>query len=575
MKLLKKKDHKDRMMTKGDIIGLLKQAFDYVDLKYDYKEEMSLFRIGFMGDDLPIGMDISIDEQVMMFRCPLKLKAEEINYQKVVWKLNEINGELTFGSFYLDPEDGYIMFGYGFPFVESQVSPEFLLAFIKMIVDTVDEHDGMLKEIAEEVSRMEYKPCTGEQVSHATAALENREEPMTESSSDSAEQSSAKIDPPQYSTFSKAEFSELRSEITTRISILADVMKFGYTAVVAVWAIAIALVSGSDDIHLYAVPFIMSLSLIIVWITSQLFFEHIMGIGLIGGYISVFYEEDINKDNVYKAAHWETLGPQIMVFGDDKTEDCTDVAVDMTQYTPKSRIKLSRMNNILEFTVMALSVLSSAIVIYLVAFQGLMQNSGIDRDSLIAVQILLSISVVAITYRHISHNHSASIIDKSFVQTKVNWYEFAVNKGVKDRDEVENILSHMNLVKINYCESADVPCGKIIENGGCKYHFWTNVEQEKPLFISLRRLFDVKESFCDKGTKKIYIWIGSDSSKTGPESIPILFSRKVVRRLDSDRDVIIHIKRKLLSFDRRKQYLLWRFHVENNTGRKHEADQDR
>ncbi len=148
-----------RETSKDDLIRTLKEAFKAANLQY--KIEDGIFSTGFMGDDLPIPMGIFIDDTVMCFRCPLALKAEEINYQKVVWELNAINSKLTYGAFSLDPESGYIAFEYGFPYGEAKVSPGFLLAFIKMVIKTVDENDGKLKAIAEQVSKSEFEAMYG------------------------------------------------------------------------------------------------------------------------------------------------------------------------------------------------------------------------------------------------------------------------------------------------------------------------------------------------------------------------------------------------------------------------------
>lgn len=145
-------------MDKAELVKLIKEYFDKAEIKYDFeeKEGYSTYVTGAMGDDLPILMLIHISDESLSFSCPLKLKAAPDNYQKVVWELNLINKNLIYGAFYLDPEDGFIVYEYGFPYTEARFTEEFFLGFIRMIYSTVDEHDGDLKKIAETVPREEY-----------------------------------------------------------------------------------------------------------------------------------------------------------------------------------------------------------------------------------------------------------------------------------------------------------------------------------------------------------------------------------------------------------------------------------
>lgn len=156
MGLFGKRQESNGLTTKKEITELVRISMDKAELKYTYDEEKGAFQTGFMGDDLPISVFIYFDDVTINFHCPLNLKATEQNYQNVVWELNAINSELKFGSFNLDAENGYIVFQYGFPYCESKVSPEFFISFLKLLVSTVDAHDGKLKEIAEKVSKDDY-----------------------------------------------------------------------------------------------------------------------------------------------------------------------------------------------------------------------------------------------------------------------------------------------------------------------------------------------------------------------------------------------------------------------------------
>jgi hypothetical protein len=137
------------MTTKQEVIDAMTTGLESSELKYKFDQEKSLFTTSFMGDDLPIGVNILIDDVAAHFILFLDLKAAPENYKTVAWDLNCLNKKLVFGSFYLDPEDGMITLEYGFPYLEARVSPDFLISFVGLLVRTVDEHDGDLKQLAE------------------------------------------------------------------------------------------------------------------------------------------------------------------------------------------------------------------------------------------------------------------------------------------------------------------------------------------------------------------------------------------------------------------------------------------
>ncbi len=140
-------------MTKDQIYNLIKSSYDSVDLKYGERKEDGVIITGFMGDDLPIRMNIFVNDITIRFVSLLDFKSAPDNFSKVAWELNCINKNLVFGAFYLDPDDGYVMFEEAFPYKEAQVSKDFILAFTGMIKETVDAYDGDLKKIAEKVPR--------------------------------------------------------------------------------------------------------------------------------------------------------------------------------------------------------------------------------------------------------------------------------------------------------------------------------------------------------------------------------------------------------------------------------------
>ncbi len=159
MGLFGKKDKGDDtvLTTKKDAISMITKYLKDVEVEYEYNEEHSTFVMGTMGDDLPILTTLTVSDRVISFRCPLQLKAAPENYDKVVNALNDINFKLLMGAFYLDKNAGFILYEYGFPYNNSKLSEGFFLAILKMVIDTVDDHDGDLKGLAESVPRSEAK----------------------------------------------------------------------------------------------------------------------------------------------------------------------------------------------------------------------------------------------------------------------------------------------------------------------------------------------------------------------------------------------------------------------------------
>ena len=145
------------LTTQKDAIPMVGQYLKNAELKTEYDGENNTYYVGSMGDDLPIITMVVIQEQIISFRCPLHLQAAPNNFQKVLAALNEINRKMLLGAFYLDDEEGYILYEYGFPYAETRLSEEFFLAVLKMVITTVDTFDGDLKKIAEEIPRTKYE----------------------------------------------------------------------------------------------------------------------------------------------------------------------------------------------------------------------------------------------------------------------------------------------------------------------------------------------------------------------------------------------------------------------------------
>ena len=136
-----------RKGTPEGVFKTLRNALDKRDLKYEIDEDNQAIGLSVMGDDLPIPTMIQVNNNHVRFTAILAFKAIEASYKDVAWNLNLLNTELTFGSFSLNPEDGIVRFDYSYIISNAKPTEDILIALLKMVWTTVDEHDGDLKKI--------------------------------------------------------------------------------------------------------------------------------------------------------------------------------------------------------------------------------------------------------------------------------------------------------------------------------------------------------------------------------------------------------------------------------------------
>lgn len=140
----------------NSVYATMIKALDKAQLKYERHDDKRAVTFTMQGDDLPIATLMAVDSSAITFRCMLAFEAPEERYPEVMFSLNAINDELKFGSFRLDTENGHVNFNYGYIFADANPSGDLILSILKMVVDTVDAHDGDLKKIATVVT-----PYTG------------------------------------------------------------------------------------------------------------------------------------------------------------------------------------------------------------------------------------------------------------------------------------------------------------------------------------------------------------------------------------------------------------------------------
>ena len=145
------KQEKQIKNKQAEMLKLVKSTFDMAKWKYDFKPEDNVLLTSFMGDDLPIRMMVLVKELSVQFVCQLDFMAEPGKFKDVCCALNEINKTLSYGMFYLETDEdngGNLYYEYGLIYVDSNFDESTLASIIKMVVQTVDKHDGDLQKIA-------------------------------------------------------------------------------------------------------------------------------------------------------------------------------------------------------------------------------------------------------------------------------------------------------------------------------------------------------------------------------------------------------------------------------------------
>lgn len=125
----------------------LRKAMKVLGLEY---EESEAGYIGFrvMGDDLPIGMAIMIDQSNMTLNlyCYVMVDIPEHAESKVLPMINTLNNTINNGGFYLSEDGDRIYFKIVQSFFDSVPSSKQIAHLITIALKTVDMHDGKLKD---------------------------------------------------------------------------------------------------------------------------------------------------------------------------------------------------------------------------------------------------------------------------------------------------------------------------------------------------------------------------------------------------------------------------------------------
>ena len=133
--------------TKESLYKKIRKIFDANGIEYKADDANFIIVTPQMGDDLPITVFITVSEGTVEFRCKLAFDATEDNFQIILNEINRLNNETAMGAFVIDPENGWVMYRYSYIYIDVKPNADIIMSLLKMAVDTVDQHDGALKQL--------------------------------------------------------------------------------------------------------------------------------------------------------------------------------------------------------------------------------------------------------------------------------------------------------------------------------------------------------------------------------------------------------------------------------------------
>lgn len=132
---------------KDQVLRNVKKALAESDLKFEDKDGVIV--LSAMGDDLPIGMVITADDEnvtlniycFLMFDVPADARA------KLIPELNIINNTINNGAFYMDKDEPKIYFKIIQSYMDGAPSVSLVKHLVMVAFKTVDVNDGKLKDL--------------------------------------------------------------------------------------------------------------------------------------------------------------------------------------------------------------------------------------------------------------------------------------------------------------------------------------------------------------------------------------------------------------------------------------------
>ena len=129
--------------------GALRETFGSKGWGYKAVPENRGIVSSFQGNDLTIGFHAFVSDGMIRMAAILSFRVPAERMRDFVWSLNAINSDLLFGSFAMNPADGYVTFDYALVYKGAVPSADLIADVVVTMVNTADRFDGSLKGLAE------------------------------------------------------------------------------------------------------------------------------------------------------------------------------------------------------------------------------------------------------------------------------------------------------------------------------------------------------------------------------------------------------------------------------------------
>lgn len=140
-------------VSKEAVFRNVGRALDALDFKYENQDGMIL--LSAMGDDLPIGMVITADDdcRTLNIYCYLMFEVPPNARAKLIQELNTLNNQINNGNFFMSDDEPKIYFKIIQSYLDSVPSVEMVKHLVMIAFQTVDVNDGKLKDLIPEIRR--------------------------------------------------------------------------------------------------------------------------------------------------------------------------------------------------------------------------------------------------------------------------------------------------------------------------------------------------------------------------------------------------------------------------------------
>ena len=265
------------------------------------------------------------------------------------------------------------------------------------------------------------------------------------------------------------EFETLRMEISTRLQMLDNTVKYAYTASIAFLALVVTLIAFDQPPPLYLWPILFGLPIYVNLICTFLFRECVIQIGLNAGYLNTFYEKEIKSK--FDGPSWEKASVELI-------SDTDSFQNNMNIW--KNRFHFIGALHYLSTAIFALS-LAVLIMVY-VSMSGtevqILQiakaNIALDSQDILNNKLMLCLLyffIIFIPFSKIVMQRPSKTADIAWFHTYTSWQEYARRKGVISQKECDDNIKNRTGIKVEY--------KRLNDDWGCSKYVWIKAPGKK------------------------------------------------------------------------------------------------